>query len=445
MARLKHTPVEDIVGFLSYCPNHNDRLDAIEKFKLRQWTHVLRWLDDSGLAFYFLQKLKRENASRVVPPVLLSRLERNFASNQARTGEMARRFDSINRRFTDAGVRYTAIKGFSLVPHFCPDASLRYQADLDYLVDDESLPAAHRVLVETGYSSKASHSGTEWIFIVPAGQPSRGDEQYSPQAAHAIELHTEIWDSHLHRLPPLPNLFSVAQARTHQWNGFTFPGQADEDAFLLQVLHACHHFFTQWIRLSCLFEIGYFLHRRTSDAELWRGIEQRVGNSAVLREFVVIVTEMTARLFAAPVPALVQSWGTRIRPGPRIWIEHYARNWALGGLPVYEFNLFPRSKLALFLHQQYKNGSPAREPKNPSKPSSSRFARIASSIKREPFIVFNRSWRKRQHLIRRTIFYALAGVRYACEIPRWRWLNRTSLGAASAPWVSDPLHTKKAS
>lgn len=442
---MKRTPAEDIVGFLSFSRDHRDRLNAIEKFTPRQWKCVLRWLDDAGLAFYFLQKLKDTNATDGVAPLPMSRLERNFAANQLRVDDMSRRFDSINKQFTDAGVHYTAIKGFSLVPQFCPYAPLRYQADLDYLVEEQSLPAACRVLIEAGYGSKDSRSSKESIFITPGGQPSRGDRQYSPQAPHAVEFHTEMWDSNMHKLQPIPNLFSVAQAKLHCWNGFTFPGQTDEDAFLLQVLHACRHLFTQWIRVSCLYEIGYFLHRRASDTELWSGIEQRAGDSAVLREFVVIVTELAARLFAAPVPELVQSWAARIRPGPRTWIEHYGRDWALCRLPVYEFSLFPPSKLALFLYNEFKSAPGAQEPKHQSESPSSRAPRIATSIQKDPSPVLNRRWWKRQHLIRRAIFYVLAELRYICEIPRWRWLNRASLRTAPAPWTSDSLQSKKAS
>jgi hypothetical protein len=249
----------------------------------------------------------------------------------------------------------------------------------------------------------------------------------------------------MHRLPPIPNLFSVAEARTHHWNGFTFPGQTDEDAFLLQVLHACRHLFTQWIRVSCLYEIGYFLHRRASDTELWSGIEQRAGDSVVLREFVVIVTELAARLFAAPVPELVQSWGARIRPGPRTWIEHYGRDWALCRLPVYEFSLFPPSKLALFLYYEYKRAPSPDELQHQNKPPSSPAPRIATSIQKDPSTVLNRRWWKRHHLIRRTVFYALAELRYLCEIPRWKWLTRTSLRTRPLPWTSDSLQSKKAS
>lgn len=437
-AGVTRTPVEDIVAFLRFSRDYRDRLNAIQKFTPRQWRHVLRWLDDAGLAFYFLQKLKDTNAADVVPPLPMSRLERNYASNQLRVDDLSHRFDSINNQFTDAGVHYTAIKGFSLVPQFCPYAPLRYQADFDYLVEEQSLPAASRVLIQAGYTTKDSRSSKESIFITPRGQPSRGDQQYSPQAPHAVELHTEIWDSKMHKLPPLPNLFSVAQARTHHWNGFTFPGQRDEDAFLLQVLHACRHLFTQWIRVSCLYEIGYFLHRRSSDTELWSRMEQRAGDSAVLREFVVIVTELAARLFAAPIPELVQSWGARTRPGPRTWIEHYGWDWALCKLPVYELTLFPRSKLALFLYNEYK-GAPSAQELLPS-----RAPRIAASIQTNPSPARNRWW-KRQHLIRRATFYALAELRYVYEIPRWKWLNRASPRTAPSPWTSDSLQSKKAS
>jgi hypothetical protein len=451
---VKPTPVENVVGFLSFSPDHRDRLNAIEKFSRREWKHVQRWLDDAGLAFYFLQKLKDTHASDVVLPVVLSRMERNFASNQLRVADMSHRFDTINKGFNDAGVHYAVIKGFSLVPQFCPHAPLRHQADLDYLVDEESLAAACRVLIAAGYSSQKSTSRNHSIFMIPGGSPSRGDEQYSPQAPHTVELHTDMLDTKMLQLPPIPSLFSVAQARTCHWNGFMFPVQADENAFLLQVLHACNHFFSQWIRMSCLFEIGYFLHRRASDTELWSRIEQRVGDSAILREFVVIVTEVAARLFAAPLPRLVQTWSSMIRPGPRTWIEYYARNWALCGLPVYEFNLFPSAKLALFLHQQYRIASRAQQADHQraqqadhqKEPSYSRLSRIASSIKNDPSLIWNAGWWRSHNLIRRTAFHALAEVRYVCEIPRWRWRNRASLQIrASAPWTSDSLPLKKAS
>src|SRR5215472_3546854 len=52
------------------------------------------------------------------------------------------------------------------------------------------------------------------------------------------------------------------RTRVGHIHGFAFPSLADEDAFLLQVLHAFRHFLSSWLRLSWLWEIHYFLASR---------------------------------------------------------------------------------------------------------------------------------------------------------------------------------------
>ncbi len=283
------------------------------------------WLDDTGLAFYFLRTLKDTNCADLIPSALLSCLETKFVTNQGRVENMSWRFEALNRRFDQAGVAYAVLKGVSLVPQFCPNAALRHQSDFDYLVDDQSLPVAQRVLIEAGYTQKDSPSSQEFIFVLPTAEPpSRGSRHYSADAPHVVELHLDVWDGDRNRLPALPNLFAVERAKAHEWNGLTFPALTDEDAFLLQVVHACQHLFAQWIRMSGLFEIGYFLQRRAHDIAFWNRIEQRVGDSQMLREFVVLVCELAAKLFVSPLPPLVQVWGKKIRPQPRVWIEKYA-------------------------------------------------------------------------------------------------------------------------
>jgi hypothetical protein len=205
----------------------------------------------------------------------------------------------------------------------------------------------------------------------------------------------------------------------------------DEDAFLVQVLHAFRHLFTFWIRTSCLLEISYFLNCRASDTALWRRVDQRVGDSLVLREFVVIIAELVAELFAVPIPPLVRVWGRSIRPATRVWIENYARHYAFCDLPVYQFSLFPRSKLILFLLQQYEDGSDQKHSVRRQLLVPSRLARIAASVRSDPSLLLNRRWWKRQLLLRRGVFHVLAGLRYLCEIPRWLWLTRARVRSAT--------------
>src|ERR1700736_2559728 len=103
-------------------------------------------------------------------------------------------------------------------------------------------------------------SSQEYIYLMPgAANASRGSEQYFPGAPYAIELHVDIWDSDAHRLLSMPNLFSVNRTKTHEWKGLAFPALTDEDAFLLQVVHACAPLFTYWIKMSSFLELGFFL------------------------------------------------------------------------------------------------------------------------------------------------------------------------------------------
>ena len=430
---MTRTPADKIVEFLSFSSNSGNCVHELEKFNPREWRRVLRWLDDAGLAFYFLEKLKNTNAAETIPTWVRSCLEKNFAANQRRVGDMSRRFGALNRKFNDASVRYAVLKGFSLVPQFCPDAALRHLSDLDYLVEEQSLSAAQRILLEAGYSPKSSCSSQESIFVMSGmGEPSRSAVQYDARAPHAVELHLDIWDSDQHKLPMLPQQFFVERAETSYWNGFAFPALADEDAFLLQILHACQHLFTYWIRMSSLFEIGYFLNRRASDTSLWQRVEERVGENLMLREFVVVITELVEKLFVPPVPSLVRAWGSGIRFGPRVWIENYARHSAFCETPGYEFRFFPKAKLVLFLLKEYKDACARQHLVGNRMLPSSRLSRMVSSVKTNPSLLLDAAWWKRQLLLKRSLFHALAALRYFYEIPRWKWLNRARMRSVSA-------------
>lgn len=424
------SPAELVVAFLGCAASPASRTAALGNLNPQKWPQLLQWMDDAGLSFYFLQKLTDTGSRRVVPGWVVKRLEENFAANQRRVGEMSRRFDVLNRQFENAGVLYAVLKGFSLVPQFCPSAALRYQADLDYLIAEDSLTAAQQILRRAGYAEKPSRSRLESIFVPPGSeQPSRGVQQYGPQAPYAVELHLDLWDGDLHQLHSIPRLFKAEHTVPHPWNGLVFPVLADEDAFLVQILHACHHLFTQWIRLSSLLEIAYFLNRRAADTPLWERVEQRVGDHPMLQEFVVVVTELANALFAAELPPLVRTWGAHIQPQTRVWIQKYARDWALCDLPVHQFHFLPRTKLIRFLRQQYHDDAPGQTATTDPAPSS-RLARMASSIRRNPSLVLDRAWWKRQLLVRRSLFHALGTLRYWCEIPRWMWLNRARMRSA---------------
>jgi hypothetical protein len=96
-----------------------------------------------------------------------------------------------------------------------------------------------------------------------------------------------------------------------------------------------------------------------------------------------LVCELAARLFASPIPPLVRAWGAAIRPNPRLWIEKYARSFAFCEFPAHQFDRFPRSKLVLFLKNQYaSNTRPTKAVELRGALPLSRLSRIASPVTR---------------------------------------------------------------
>jgi hypothetical protein len=416
--------VLDVLGFAG---ETNDHLSKLRGFRAREWDNELTWLHDAGLALYLLQKLRDTNATDILPRSILSRLEKNLAANQRRVASMAREFAFLNRKLDDAGVRYAAVKGFSLVPQFCPDASLRHQGDFDYLVDSQSQPKAQHVLEDAGYALK-KYKKNEFVFLMPsAGAPPSTDEQYEAHAPHAVELHLAFWDSELHGVALTEPEFSVDHVSAQRWQGTVFRTLPEEDAFLLQVIHAFNHILNGWVRLSALYEIGYFLNQRSAEPLRWERIERRIGNNPLLREIVVVVTELSAYFFRAPLPSTSIIWAEDVRLPVRIWIQNYARKWVFAKNRVDQLSLFSAAKVVLFLHQQYLFGARAQRHLLRLRllPLDELFRR-ANSIAAKSSPHSDGRGRRLNRAIIRLLFHVTGGLRYLWEIPRWRWLNRAA-------------------
>ena len=64
---MKKSLPETIVDFLSFSNYDADGISALAGFSPRRWEKGLQWLDDAGLSFYFLHKLKKLHADTMVP------------------------------------------------------------------------------------------------------------------------------------------------------------------------------------------------------------------------------------------------------------------------------------------------------------------------------------------------------------------------------------------
>jgi hypothetical protein len=183
-----------VVQSLSFSGEAQEKAAVLlPRFAERDWDRSFCWLDNSGLALYFLRRLEETQRTSVLPARILARLQRNQSDNQHRLMRMAEEFARINCKFDEGGLNYAVMKGFSLVPAFSPDASLRAQADLDYMLDDESLPGAQRILRELGYTMTQA-TGTQFVFRSTERAALLSDSPYALTTPPMVELHLAVWE-----------------------------------------------------------------------------------------------------------------------------------------------------------------------------------------------------------------------------------------------------------
>jgi len=410
--------VVDILGFSRI--GHQPTRDCAA-FTPAQWERCLTWMDDMGLALYFFRAV--EPRAELVPEFVTQRLQRRQSANEYRMRCMQRQFGIINRQFETAGVKYIAVKGLTLVPEFCPDASLRHQSDFDFLMDQSSLQSARQLLEEMGYVLYKTFDH-ELIFVLPSNEkPKRGEAQYDASAPHSVELHLTMGD-----FPCLawkePSFLENAVVRVS--GGSTFHGLTDDDSFLLQAVHIFHHVLDGWMKLSWLYEIGHFLETRTTDSDLWKRISGKLAVDPLLREAVAVVASLASKFFQARIPVVIEGWIRGIRPAVLVWIENYARIWAFGPNRIDEFDWFPTNKLVLFLHRQY---IPDNRDWRALLTTRLLALKGLKRMKHSMSAKQSSGGRKRiwisARALRRVAFHLGSGIRYFWEMPKWWHLTRS--------------------
>ena len=435
---MNHRLALQIIDCLGVAGPAESDFDDLKTWDRRSWLVMLPWLHTSGLALPFLRTLRMHGSECLLPSDVRTRLERNQAGNQARVDRMAEEFAALNRCFENAGVRYAALKGFALIPDYSPDASLRTQADFDYLVVPESRSHAERALRAAGYLRQIRDDSNVHVFFHsarPLRIPASDDALYSAALPRRLELHTRLWDAGPESIRPRSLGTALDRTQLRQWQGVRFPALSDEDAFTFQILHALRHIFDLWCRLSLLLEIAYFLKRRAHDAGFWRRFISRTNGDPGLAAATGVVVTLAAELFGASIPAPLDDWlRENTPPAMKLWAKRYGRDCALGN--------FMEDKFSLFLLREFipdvvawrkvwrRRLFPIHRPNRAAEAASPRMSsRLAAG------------WKQSLHVVRRFKFHLVSALRLGWEFPRWeRVLRQRSAGGESrAARMTEPI------
>jgi hypothetical protein len=314
---------------------HRKRL---HRFSARQWHENFRWLDASGLALYFLQRLRSLEAENAIPDSILAQLEQRHADNEHRTAVLFNEFVRINAAFRGAGLEFVALKGFSLVPDFCPDLSLRCQMDFDLLIADYQAGPCRDVLVSLGYSLMASNSHV-LEFKSNAGKVPHMRDLYKAKPQHAVEIHLSD-DSRFEFHSSLLNRSRIATA-----NGIEYPALSAEDMFFGVASHLFRHIRSEWTRISWLLELRHFLFTRRNDSAFWTNVRENAQQTSGAAVAVGVAVSLADKAFGKLECYDLRNWSVDELPAPVIlWIEHYGDKTLLAD--------FPGSKLYLLLERE---------------------------------------------------------------------------------------------
>jgi Uncharacterised nucleotidyltransferase len=317
------------------------RLSLLHHSNASQIRKLLRWLDESGLSLYLFTQLQDHKVLGQVPEDLSAALESRLAANQVRTAAMLSEFARLVDSFRGNGVQFCALKGFTLTPEFCREVHLRHQTDFDFLVSPDSFENAKSAMQSCGYEQGEIAEPGEVTFATPLRHiPTANDDIYAIPRHREVDLLTTLrLSAHGVSIPmPTPDFNDL---KTKILLEIAFPALPSEEMFCLQVMHAFRHLLGSWVRVSWLFEIGYFIDRHYGDEDLWRAIVVRMGRDAGTRNAFGLVISLTRALFPRPIPEPLAEWCLQSLP-PRIetWVAHFSVKTAIADLDGAKFTLF---------------------------------------------------------------------------------------------------------
>lgn len=313
----------------------------------KEWEKLVHWLDISGLALYFFNRLVELELCDLLPPAIFTHLYLNLIDNTQRTRSMISESIAIQQEFQKAGFIYANLKGLSLCPTSVPKPELRLQFDLDFLVAERFMPEARRILERRGYRLNLM-SGRSWEFKFNERPWLDLKDIYKDFQSYAVDLHGE--SSVPGRTSPLERL---------EWRelyGLTMPSLSPVDLLLGQGLHAFKHIWGGYSRASHLLEFRRHVLDRRDDRTFWRELQAAAKHHLRAPLELGVVTLLITCVMGDFAPRAFTMWTVDSLSRPvRLWVEMYGHHIALDG--------YPGNKLHLLLHKELELAGIARKQK----------------------------------------------------------------------------------
>lgn len=398
---------------LTFCDRPPEESVQALSLSKKEWEKLLRWLDFSGLALYYLDRLIELNLCGLLPPVVLTRLHTNLIDNAERTRGMIAESITIQREFQKVGLSYVLLKGLSLWPSSVQRPELRSQFDLDFLVDQTGARKARSLLERRGYRLYAV-SGRSWEFKLNERPGLSLKDLYRHMHSYAVELHIEACASGRQSL--------LERVEWRELYGMTMAVLSPIDLLLGQGLHAYKHICGEFSRASHLVEFRRHVLFRRDDEEFWIGLELAAKEDPTAYLGLGVVTLLITRVMGEFAPEALTRWTVdRLPRGARLWVEMYGSRVVLGN--------YPGSKMHLLLQRELEVAGILRKRSLRQSLLPLRFPPpVIRTFANEPLATRLRRYSMQLQLIfTRMSFHLVEGLRFALESRRWRQMKVRAL------------------
>ena len=395
---------------LTFCDPLPEQCSRLFNLSTKEWRGLLYWLDFSGLALYFLDRLAELDLCDLLPPAVFTRLQLNLIDNTERTRSMISESIAIQQEFQEARLLYANLKGLSLWPSSVPKSELRSQFDLDFLVGEQGAADARVILERRGYRLYAI-SGRSWEFKLNEKPGLSLKDLYKNLRSYGVELHIE---------PSIGSSSSpLGRLETRELHGMNMPVLSPVDLLLGQGLHVYKHICGEFSRVSHLLEFRRHVLARRDDGAFWDRLQWTARENPRASLGLGAVTFLISHLMTDFAPDALTGWTVRRLPHTvRLWLEVYGHRIVLGS--------YPGTKLYLLLQRELESGGiPVKRSFRQALLPSRLPPPVIRAFPNESISVRCSRYRMQLELILlRLRFHIVEGLRYALESNRWQRMKR---------------------